>query len=410
MTLDIDTSKAPTPLPTPRLTKVSSRVSLLSPLSRQGSGPGLIILTSDSKDNLAIKQGVPSLLRKWAEEGYSVVEIQENALQNGKAEELLERAVSALSECEKCEPKGVVGLVAYEPKLWNQVASKLHSFKEIVAAILYASASEVSSLEPSHLPLIRHVAGKFKATRSPQLTDYENPQVSSYLFATPFQDHFNYSAEAVSHTRNLTFLKKHMNGPFFDLEVIWDEHTYFEFENRSVEHTMATMVDEPYVNHIPTITGGIGRENLTSFYAHHFIFKNPEDTELELISRTIGVDRIVDEFIFKFTHQTEVDWLIPGIPATNKRVEIPFMAVVNIRGDRLYHEHIAWDQGTVLAQLGLLPEYLPYPHPLPDGRQPGAGKKFEYRLPVAGIETAEKMRDKNSVSSNEMFAFGIREV
>jgi carboxymethylenebutenolidase len=100
----------------------------------------------------------------------------------------------------------------------------------------------------------------------------------------------------------------------------------------------------------------------------------------------------------------------PGIPPTGKRLEIPFTAIVNIRGDRLYHEHIAWDQGTVLAQLGLLPEYLPYPYALPDGRKPAEGKKFEYRLPVAGVGTAEKMRDKNSVESNEMFAFKVREV
>ena len=75
---------------------------------------------------------------------------------------------------------------------------------------------------------------------------------------------------------------------------------------------------------------------------------------------------------------------IPGIPPTGRKLEIPFMAVVNIRGDRLYHEHIAWDQGTVLAQLGLLPEYLPIPYALPSGQNQG-GNKLEYKLPVAGI-------------------------
>jgi hypothetical protein len=70
---------------------------------------------------------------------------------------------------------------------------------------------------------------------------------------------------------------------------------------------------------------------------------------------------------------------VPGIPATNKKVRVPFTSVVNIRGDRLYHEHIAWDQASVLRQLGLLPEYLPFPYPLPDGRVPGKGKRFEYR-------------------------------
>lgn len=91
-------------------------------------------------------------------------------------------------------------------------------------------------------------------------------------------------------------------------------------------------------------------------------------------------------------------------------MEIPFNAVVNIRGDRLYHEHIAWDQGSVLRQIGLLPEYLPFPYGLPDGKTAGPGKTFEYRLPVGGIETAHKMRDRNAVPSNEMFGFEIREV
>lgn len=83
---------------------------------------------------------------------------------------------------------------------------------------------------------------------------------------------------------------------------------------------------------------------------------------------------------------------------------------MNVRGDRLYHEHIAWDQASALVQLGLMPYYLPYPYALPDGRKPAPGKKFEYRVPAAGKETAAKMRDKNGVISNQMFEYEIREV
>lgn len=101
---------------------------------------------------------------------------------------------------------------------------------------------------------------------------------------------------------------------------------------------------------------------------------------------------------------------IPGIPPTGKKLQIAFTAVVNIRGDRLYHEHIAWDQASVLVQLGLMPEYLSFPYPLKDGTKPKLGKKFEYRVPAAGIETVQKMLDKNGVKSNEMFAYRIREV
>lgn len=88
-------------------------------------------------------------------------------------------------------------------------------------------------------------------------------------------------------------------------------------------------------------------------------------------------------------------------------MEVPFTAVVNIRGDRLYHEHIAWDQGTVLAQLGLIPQYLPFPYPVAGQKE---GAKYEYRVPVTGLDTAAKMRDRNSVASNEMFSYKVREV
>lgn len=88
------------------------------------------------------------------------------------------------------------------------------------------------------------------------------------------------------------------------------------------------------------------------------------------------------------------------------------MAVVNIRGDRLYHEHISWDQGTVLSQLGLLPEYLCFPYRIPrnQARLPGDENRFEVKVPVAGTQTAAKMRDRNAVDSNGMFSYGVREV
>ena len=97
------------------------------------------------------------------------------------------------------------------------------------------------------------------------------------------------------------------------------------------------------------------------------------------------------------------------MPPTGKFVQIPFTGVVNIRGDRLYHEHIAWDQASVLKQIGLMPEYLPFPYQV-NGKGPAPGTKFEYQLPVAGAESAEKMREKNAVESNQMFGYAIREV
>ena len=82
---------------------------------------------------------------------------------------------------------------------------------------------------------------------------YTYPTVSSTNFIIPGSEGFSYSAASVSHTRSVTFIKELLGGPIFDLETIWEEHTYYEFEDRSVEKTMGTMVLEPYVNHVPTV-------------------------------------------------------------------------------------------------------------------------------------------------------------
>ncbi len=108
-----------------------------------------------------------------------------------------------------------------------------------------------------------------------------------------------------------------------DLVALWEAHCRYEFETRDVDATMATMVDTPYVNHIPTMAGGVGHDQLKRFYKYHFIGRNPDDVTMKLVSRTVGTDTLVDEFIFKFTHTSTIDWMLPGIPPTGKVVEIP---------------------------------------------------------------------------------------
>ena len=158
-----------------------------------------------------------------------------------------------------------------------------------------------------------------------------------------------------------------------DLAALWEEHCRYEFETRDVDATMATMVDEPYVNHVPTMTGGVGHDQLRRFYKCHFIGRNPDDTELIPVSRTVGTDSLVDEMLFCFTHTREIDWMLPGIAPTGRRVEVPLVAIVRFRDGKLVHEHIYWDQASVLVQVGLLD---------PAG------------LPVAGADTARKVLDK----------------
>ncbi|KAK2687188.1 hypothetical protein QWA68_013924 [Fusarium oxysporum] len=404
---------APPVLPATRLRNPTASLTILEPLSRRGFGPGLIILVPETgkatSDALRIDGCVPSPLMKWAEEGYTVAEITEAGLANPDV--AVSQALKELEAARSTEPKNVVGIIAYSTVLWNQIAPHIDSFSQISGAVIFGDLGdgETSVIASSKVPQLHHLAGSAskRLQRTRAVTAYNYPEATSYLFATPFSKDYSYNMESISHSRSLSFLKPLMDGPYFDLEVIWDEHTYWEFENRSVEHTMSTMVQEPYVNHVPTMTGGIGREKLTAFYRDHFIFQNPPDTETCLISRSVGIDRVIDEFIFICTHYSQIDWLAPGIPPTGRKLEIPFTAVVNIRGDRLYHEHISWDQGTVLAQLGLMPSYLPYPHLVPNAQ---GQEKLEYRVPIAGVETANKLRDKDAVESNEMFAFGLRKV
>lgn len=104
--------------------------------------------------------------------------------------------------------------------------------------------------------MLQHISGPAAKVEegTSSIVQYYYPKTKSRAFAIPWHEHFHYITESISHTRSLQFLKPKLNGPFFDLEKIWEEHTYYEFADRSVEHTMSTMVQEPYVNHIPTVS------------------------------------------------------------------------------------------------------------------------------------------------------------
>src|SRR5262252_461543 len=141
-----------------------------------------------------------------------------------------------------------------------------------------------------------------------------------------------------------------------DLTRLWEEHTRHEFSTRDTEATLNTMVEDAYVNHVPVLTGGSGRNALRIFYERNFIPSMPPDTKLSPISRTVGEEQLVDEMIFSFTHTQEMPWMLPGVPPTNRHVEVALVAIVRFRDGKLAHEHIYWDQASVLKQIGLLTE------------------------------------------------------
>ena len=169
-----------------------------------------------------------------------------------------------------------------------------------------------------------------------------------HAFAASGRQSFDKAATLMAHSRSIALFRRVM-GPHYDLGALWDKHCEYEFAERDVARTMGTMVAEPYVNHIPTMTGGVGYRDLYRFYKHHFVDSNPDDTKLVPVSRTIGADRVVDEMLFSFTHDREIDWILPGVKPTGKFVEVPLLAVVCFRGNKLYNEHIYWDQASVLV-------------------------------------------------------------
>ncbi|WP_410500540.1 ester cyclase [Chroococcidiopsis sp. SAG 2025] len=179
-------------------------------------------------------------------------------------------------------------------------------------------------------------------------------------------------------TFNYALLLTNLTPAQESLQALWEEHLQYEFGTHSTEDALATMVEDAYVNHIPVMTGGVGKPALREFYSKYFIPQMPPDMELTPISRTIGTDQLVDEMVAKFTHTVWMEWILPGVAPTGKRVEVASVAIVKFRDGKLAHEHIYWDQASELVQLGLL--------------DPST-------LPVVGVESARKALDP-SLPSN----------
>ena len=164
------------------------------------------------------------------------------------------------------------------------------------------------------------------------------------------------------------------------LGALFDAHTDAEFKTRDIEATMATMSDCPHITNVPTMTGGFGREAVRHFYDSWFVGHLPDDWTVKLLSRTEGEDQVVDEVVISFTHDRPMQVFLPGVPATGRKVTIPLVVVVGVKDGKVAHEHIYWDQASLLVQIGLLDK----------------GK-----LPVTGAEQAARLLDP-SLPSNTL--------
>lgn len=381
--------------------------------SVDGRGPGLVLCQEIFGVNQAMRE-VADLL---AEEGYTVlvpdlywrqepgVELGYTEADFGRAYELyqgfdealgiedIRSSLNALKNLPQCKP-GELGVVGYclGGKLAYLAACRL---PEVTCAVGYYGVgieNALSEAEGLQSRLVLHMAEQdqfcpTEARSAIQKALQDKPGVELYVypgvdhaFARPGGHHYHKPSALLAHERTVAALRRVL-GPDYNLSDLWDEHVRHEFDTRDVPATMATMVAEPYVNHIPTMTGGVGAKELSRFYQHHFVHGNPKDMALTPLSRTVGASQIVDEFIMSFTHDSEIDWMLPGVAPTGRYVEIPMLGVVKFRGPKLYHEHIYWDQASVLVQIGLLD---------PTG------------LPVAGVVTAQKLLDESLPSNTLM--------
>jgi carboxymethylenebutenolidase len=272
-------------------------------------------------------------------------------------------------------------------------------FKPDCAVGYYGVSIEKALNEAKNLgsPLMLHVAGKdqfcpLEAQKqihdaleaNPLVTIHDYPE-NDHAFGRPGGKHYDAASAELANLRTLEFFVRNLSGAGIasaqkSLSDVWDEHVKYEFATRNTEDTLKTMVPDAYVNHVPVLTGGVGHDQLREFYSKRFIPQMPPDTSMTPVSRTIGVDRVVDEMVFEFTHTIKMDWMLPGVQPTGKHVKIPLVVIVHFRDGKLAHEHIYWDQASVLVQLGLIDVT---------------------KLPVAGVETAEKVLNP-SLPANEL--------
>jgi len=272
-------------------------------------------------------------------------------------------------------------------------------FKPDCAVGYYGVSIERTLTEAANLssPLMLHIAGKDQycppeAQKQIHEALDQNPLVTihdyaeqDHAFGRPGGQHYDAGAAELANLRTLEFFVRNLTGEGLasaqkSLSDRWDEHVKYEFATRDTEDTLETMVADAYVNHVPVLTGGVGHDQLREFYSRRFIPQMPPDTSMTPVSRTIGIDRVVDEMVFEFTHTIKMDWMLPGVAPTGRHVKIPLVVIVHFRDGKLAHEHIYWDQASVLVQLGLIETA---------------------NLPVAGVETAEKVLDP-SLPANEL--------
>ena len=135
---------------------------------------------------------------------------------------------------------------------------------------------------------------------------------------------------------------------------LWQDHLVGEFRTRDVELALSTMVEDASVMHVPTQSGGKGKAELRPYYRDMFIPSIPEQWEHTVTNRIMTDDAIVEEAKVRIVHSKQMDWFLPGIPPTNKLIEMDLVIIIEFRDGKMAAERIYWDHAAVLRQVGKL--------------------------------------------------------
>ncbi|OBT59504.1 hypothetical protein VE04_00538 [Pseudogymnoascus sp. 24MN13] len=327
-----------------------------------------------------------AIIHRWKREGFDVHYEQVHGDTRSST-----YAVEAHGD--NLEPGESYAIIAYGeaasvllPKMF-QARGKLCA---IVAFYPYA-IPDPGSTPPEELRVQVHLAGNQKfAPKYPHFW-YQGTPAGIDEHGRDTYDHI---ASGLAWSRALDCVRRGF-GIDVDLEDIWERHLAHEFVTRNATETIGTMTSHPSVVHMPTLTGGVGKGELHRFYDEFFIPSNPANMRTTLLSRTVGSDKIIDEMLISFTHTQEIPWLLPGVPATGKYIEVVLVSVVKIVGGKLESERLHWDQASVLVQAGLLDATL---------GAVGLGQGGVSRLPIVGAEAPRITMEGTggSVALNEL--------
>ncbi len=344
-----------------------------------GMGPGLLMLS----DEQGLDAGMRARADLFGAEGYSVLALGHDMspADIAAAADML-RGLSETDGDIAALGHGAGGVLACR-------AAADAGFRAVIAYDAAALADEPAILASVPCPYVLHF-GTDGATDAMRAADRiraaqrrkDGSRVLDWPeagpgFAIPHRPGYHRLADDLAHTRTLELVRRVL-GPYYDFVALFAEHIHHEFETRDVDATMATMIDQPYVNHVPTLAGGVGHDMLKRFYKYHFVDQNTGVRDRTRISYTMGPNQVVLETYTKFAHDSVIDRYFPGIEPTGKTIEIVTVIIVKFRGDKVCHEHLYWDQGSALKQIGVL----------------DSGN-----LPLAGAEAARKVLDE-SLPSN----------